>query len=87
VAKPQLTTLVRRTLADAVVVDVRRGPNGSFTVATAIDSPAEITVGKYVMVDVNDAALMQKRLVTIEHAAQLDRLMQKRTGIRTLKRR
>jgi hypothetical protein len=87
VAKPSLTTLVRQQITDGYVVDVARGPRGSFTVATAIDSPADIEPGRYVMIPAQDAALAVKRLITVEQANALDRAARRqRHGTQTLKR-
>ena len=80
-AKPALTTLARQAWTNAFVVDVARGPNGSLVVSTAIDSPADLTPGRYAMRPVKDNEMAIKRLVTVEHEQMLAKV-QKRTGIR-----
>jgi hypothetical protein len=86
-AKPHLTTLVRRTLTDAFVVDVRRGPNGSFTLAMAIDSPADIEPGRYALTPIKEHEGAIKRLVTVEQTSLLDRAALRKSGRHSLKRR
>lgn len=76
--KPSLTSLVKRTLTDAFIVDVRRGQNGVLVVDVVMDSPAPIEPGRYGLVPAADMALALKRLNTVEQAALLDKAARRR---------
>lgn len=79
--KPTPLQLVRGTLRDAYVVDVRRGVSGMMVVDVVPDSPAPLYPGRYVAIPVQDMELALKRLAAVEASQQLAALVRrKRSG-------
>ena len=69
--KPTALGLARLAIANALVGDVRRGPNGALVIQSAMESPAPLRPGRYLLLDTEEAALLTKRIITGEHALML----------------
>lgn len=85
-ARPTALESAKQQLAQCLIADIRRGPNGSLVVSDDIESPAVVRPGRYYLLDGPEMKLLVARLAAVEATQLLAKALKKGSGRKSSRR-